>query len=269
MRRLMLITTPALVDTNQLIGAACAARDLHCTPVDAQAPGATPVDGDLLYCAAASPAALALERRWWRPTLGSVHGPAGPDVQPDPATLARLGPRTCLDPVRADAAALLRQVDELGGFPVVLKVPGGEGGRGVMRADSPPALLSLLDYLPPETLLLEYFPHVLAFRIIVVADEVAVSEAWCPPAWDFRTNAGGLPLGVVTPPREARDMALQACAATGVHFAGVDILQNDAGALRLAEVNCPCSFSALQAASGVDVAGRLIDLLLARAAGGG
>lgn len=267
MRRLLLITTPELRDTNALIGQSSADRGLPCIPVDPRDRqlDVTPANGDLLYCASSLPSAQALEQHWWHARLGSVHGPSGPQAPAASSVLDRLGLRGTAPP-REDTGALLQAVEALGGFPVVLKVPGGEGGRGVMRADSAPALRSLLDYLPEATQMLEYFEHVLSLRLVVAGEAVVATEAWCPPAFDFRTNAGGVCLGPVSAPPAAEAMALQACSAMGLRFGGVDILQNDKGELKLAEVNCPCYFAQQQVTSGVDIAGRLVDELLRRVA---
>ena len=91
--------------------------------------------------------------------------------------------------VPTDRATIAACVDSLGGFPVVLKVPGGEGGQGVMRADSLPSLFSLLDYLPSNVQFMAYFEHVVAYRAVVLGPSVIATEARHPGAFDFRSNA--------------------------------------------------------------------------------
>ena len=49
-------------------------------------------------------------------------------------------------------------------------------------------------------------------------------------------------------------------------FGGVDILQASDGVLYLLEVNYPCYFAEAQVVSGIDIAGAMIDHLLAKAA---
>src|SRR5262245_45490004 len=46
----------------------------------------------------------------------------------------------------SDRTRMRRAVESLGGLPVVVKTPGGEGGVGTMIADTESALFSLVDY---------------------------------------------------------------------------------------------------------------------------
>jgi ribosomal protein S6--L-glutamate ligase len=165
-----------------------------------------------------------------------------------------------------DPIALEGIVKRLGGFPVVAKVPGGEGGTGVIRADSPPALYSLLDYLPATAVLMEYFEHVVAHRLVVVGRRIVAAEARHPGAYDFRSNAaGGGLIGRIRPSARAARIALAAARALRLEFGGADVLEDARGRMVLAELNFPCYFASQQHDSGIDIAGAMVDHLLTKA----
>lgn len=172
-------------------------------------------------------------------------------------------PRT-IHALSADRALLEQQAAQLGGFPLVVRQPGGEGGHGVIRVDSLAALFSLIDYLGPS-LLMEYFEHVVAYRLIVVGERVVATEARCSGPGDFRPNAiGGDTLGAVEPSARAVAIALEAARLMRVEFGGVDLLEDEAGRLVLAELNFPCYFADQQRNSGIDIAGAMIEHLLTK-----
>ena len=163
-----------------------------------------------------------------------------------------------------DHQILERLVKKLGGFPVVVKVPGGEGGQGVIRVDSLPALFSLLDYAPPSAVMMEFFDHVVAYRLVVLGRRVIATEARHPGAFDFRSNAGGGLIGRVRAPARLTRIAVTAAKALRLEFGGADVLEDSRGRLRLAELNFPCYFADQQRDSGIDIAGKMVDHLLAK-----
>ena len=59
-------------------------------------------------------------------------------------------------------------------------------------------------------------------------------------------------------------LAERAVAALGLEFGGVDILVDEQGTATIAEVNFPCNFARNQMNTGTDVAGLLVDHLMAK-----
>lgn len=269
--RFFCITQPWLEGTNEVLAAACDDRGIEMVMVTphafSYAPEAYPQPGDLLYRAAAEVAADRLEKLLWQPGVSAFF------VEPFfeclfPAILLQKNgvpmPRT-IHAVTRERATLEKQVELVGGFPLIVKMPGSQGGKGVMRVDSYPALFSILDYLGDSALMMEYFEHVVAYRLVVIGDRVVASEARHSGTEDFRTNCiGSQSLGAVTAPPAAIEMALQAARLLRLEFGGVDILENPQRKLLLAELNFPCYFADQQRESGVDIAGMMLDHLISK-----
>lgn len=270
--RFFCITQDRLHDTNECLRAACASRGVEAvmlTP-DSYAlhPDRCPVAGDLLYRAATDVACDRLEKLLWRPGVAAFYDDPFFECMYQGVLFQRHGlpvPRT-IHAVSRDRMALAAQVEQLGGFPLVLKQPGGEGGQGVMRVDSFAALFSLVDYLGTAPVLMEYFEHVVTYRLIVVGQRVVACEARHSGPDDFRTNAvGGGTLGAVLASEQAVDIAVKAAQLLRVEFGGVDLMENADGKIVLAELNFPCYFADQQRDSGIDIAGAMLDHLIAKA----
>lgn len=258
-----------LTETNEALQAACDARGVEMILADparhAVAPFDPPAPGDALYRAGTSLECMRLEQLLYTRGVSAFGGdPLFGCFNPH-LLFERVGlriPRT-VHVVTTDRAALARAVEFLGGYPVVVKQPGGEGGVGIVRVDSAESLYSVMDYIGGAPLLMEYFPHSVAYRLVVIGDQVVDTEVRKAGAGDFRSNAAGNELlGSRTPPAAAVALALAASRAIGIAFGGADILENESGELVLSEFNSPCYFADQQASSGVDIAGQMIDWLL-------
>ena len=161
---------------------------------------------------------------------------------------------------------LRRLAESVGGPPWVLKVPGHAGGYGVFRVQDRPGLFSLVDYLVGEgtaPLLMPWIDGV-HWRVVVVGD-VAVAAYRNPrDVDDFRTVGGCAPEDFCLPvPEHLAGPAIAACAALGVAHGGVDVLVPEHGPAVVLECNFPCYFAHAQLHGGVDVAGYMVDALLA------
>jgi hypothetical protein len=166
----------------------------------------------------------------------------------------------------------LGQVAEnLGGFPLIVKVRGGSLGVGVMRVDSLPSFRSVVDYirsLAAPILIRKYIPHRYYARMVVVGDQVIASHITHSIDEDFRTNAGKedrvREARVFSP--EVQAMAVEAVRSLGLETGGVDLLFDENDQPHIAEVNFPNDFSVTQKITGIDIAGAMVDHLLAKAA---
>lgn len=161
-----------------------------------------------------------------------------------------------------------QHVDYLGGFPLVMKVLGGQDGVGVIQVDSIEGLKSLVDYvrhLKSLVLLRSFVQHNYYGRLVVVGDRVVASHRTYSVENEFRTNALGntdeKKEGIIFSD-EVQKVAVQAVKSMGVEFGGVDILFSDNGEFFISEVNSPCAFYYTQEISGVDVAGPMVDYLV-------
>lgn len=263
------VATEAAAPACALLQAACEQRGVTWQPVRPEAtlgPGMppTPRPGDLLVLAGADEASVAAAEQLWRPGMRSLQGFGQPAPVVGAAALQDAGVRMPLRiaPAPHGRDALAAAARQLGAWPVLLRLPGGEGGRGVMRLDSLPSLVSVRDALPDDVALVEYVAHEVAWRVVIVGDEVVAAEAWRAADGEFRSNVGGhLECGRARP-AEVDRMALAAARLLGLQFAGVDVMEAADGRVCVAEVNSPCYFVDTQRRSGVDIAGRIVDRLL-------
>ncbi|MCF8199301.1 MAG: hypothetical protein K9J42_11080 [Sulfuritalea sp.] len=264
------VTTPDLEATNEVLARACAERGISFASVY---PGNLPSKrrnglrpGEMLYRASTSLAADRTEKLLWRPGVATFYDNPFFECYAQSIWLQRQGvamPRTS-HVIPEERDEVLREVDRLGGFPVVLKIPGGEGGNGILRADSPESLFSLLDWLHGAAVMMEYIDHVVAYRLVVVGSKIVAADASHPGAGDFRSNAWGGSLGPVAPPPKAARLAIKAAQALRLRFGGADVLACADGRMVLAELNFPCYFATLQHESGIDIAGAMLDHLTAQ-----
>ena len=97
-------------------------------------------------------------------------------------------------------------------------------------------------------------------RAFVVGDRVMGAIERRAPGW--RTNlARGCTARAVQLPDELRTLAVRAAAAVGADYAGVDLLSDANGTFYVIEVNGIPGWRGLQEATGLDVAGSLVDFL--------
>lgn len=267
-------------ETISLVDDACRARGIGFVVVDALAydfePGARAAPGDLVYRPAVSGHAQDVEQHLIGPGVGTFY-PTLDDVwfaTTNPVgRFASAGvpvPRSVVC-ATTDRTRLAGYVDRLGGLPVVVKVGGMEGGVGVMLAETVPQLHALVDYLVHEGTmprLLAFVPDAIHWRLVVVGDRVVASYRNPVPGGDFRSTAPDDPADYAAePPPAAVDAALLATRAIRREHAGCDVLVHPSGRVYLLEANFPCYFPQAQLATGVDVAGAMVDHLLSKAAG--
>lgn len=264
--------------TTGLLADACAARGVAYVPIDADEDELDDLelrDGDLMFRPAVGLAATRAEQALFHEGVATFYrdgdalffdGAAAPLIfqkrgLPIPRTVAL---------VRPGRAPIRRAVERVGGLPVIVKVAGGEGGVGVMRLESWPALFSVLDHLlasgrAPQ--LSAYVPDAVHWRLVVVGDRVvAAYRNWAYPD-DFRSGPSSDPADYLVPePSAMTALAVAAARAIRREFAGVDVLEHASGRLYLLEANFPCYFPQAQEVGGIDVAGAMVEHLLAKSA---
>ena len=176
-------------------------------------------------------------------------------------------PRTIYN-ITPSRERLRSYVEYLGGFPLVVKVLGGSHGHGVMRVDSAEALNSLVDYLDRigrSAYLMEYIHEHIMYRLIVLGEEVVGAYRKTPAEDDFRASAVGAETEQVSDiPDRVQALAVKSVQVNGLAFGGVDILVDPTGEMVVAEANYPCHFERVQRITGVDIAGKMLDHLLAK-----
>ena len=98
-------------------------------------------------------------------------------------------------------------------------------------------------------------------RCFVVGDEVVAAMRRQAPKGDFRSNLhrGGTGEAVQATDDE-REVAIRAAKVLGLGVAGVDLIRSHRGPLVL-EVNASPGLEGIEAATGVDIAGKIVEML--------
>jgi len=101
------------------------------------------------------------------------------------------------------------------------------------------------------------------YRVFVVAGEAIAAMRRRGAHWITNIGQGARPEPVALSPRLAA-LAVAACEAVGAFFAGVDVIEDEEGALFVLEVNSMPAWSGLQRVSPVAIADRLAAAVAAR-----
>jgi ribosomal protein S6--L-glutamate ligase len=164
-----------------------------------------------------------------------------------------------------DTADLLAM---LGPPPHVIKLNEGTQGAGVMLTEKPSAsrgVVEALRGLYANFLVQEFVAEARGadLRCFVVGDRVVAAMRRQAPPGDFRSNLhrGGT-ARAVRPTAAEQATAVRAAAVLGLGVAGVDMLRSRRGPLVL-EVNASPGLEGIEEASGSDVAGHIIDFVVA------
>lgn len=230
--------------------------------------------GDLLYRVDTTVAAHALEKFLLHPKLRTFYPTyhRGMSASTHNTSLfMQLGiaqPKTY--PLLHQSHRLLKTyVDDLGGFPIIIKALGGSHGVGVIRVDSFPSLFSITDYLSQQnvTAVLRQYIHAKGHaRLIVMGDRVIGSIEYINPDGDFRSNIGTTPnVAAKDFPEHIKKLAIDSIRANQLEFGGVDIMIDDTtGNGYVLEVNFPCFFPRVEDAAHIDIATQMVQYLIGK-----
>ena len=160
-----------------------------------------------------------------------------------------------------------RAIDTVGGLPVVVKVTQGTQGQGVFLRHTIHETRNLIQGLlvsGKAVLIQEYIAesHGKDIRALVVGGKVVASMRRKARGREFRSNYHLN--GTVEPVEISDEYAEIACRAArllGLNIAGVDLLEGNDGPLVL-EVNSSPGLEGIEKASGVNVAGAIIDYVV-------
>jgi ribosomal protein S6--L-glutamate ligase len=156
-------------------------------------------------------------------------------------------------------------VSGLGGVPVVVKQTSGRQGEGVVlvRSDQEAEEVAQHGLDKYKGLLIQRFipPEGRRdIRVLVIGNRMAGCMELRPEPGDFRANfhLTGKSLAVDIDPVQ-RQIAQKASAALGLDIAGVDLVVDREGRTLVIEVNYSPGFKGLEAATGLDIAGSIVD----------
>lgn len=158
--------------------------------------------------------------------------------------------------------AFLEKAAEYLGFPFVIKQCFGSFGAGVYLAhDMDEARDALMKTAGGAAIAQEYIASSFArdIRAYVVGGKVAAMLR-CNTSGDFRANiaqGGTAEAYTLSPEQEA--LAVRTADILGCTFAGVDMLFGKNGETLICEVNSNAHFAGIEAATGVNIADRIIE----------
>lgn len=159
-------------------------------------------------------------------------------------------------------------LNRLDGYPVVVKQVSGRVGKGVflVNNDHKARLILHLHLETSNGLLVQRFippENRLDIRVLIISGKVAGAMKLKPKSGDFRSNfhltQKSWPVDLLP---EWEEIALRAADALGLEIAGVDLIVDKSGKTRVIEVNYSPGFSGLEAATGLDIAGQIIDYVV-------
>lgn len=157
-------------------------------------------------------------------------------------------------------------LEMVGGAPVVIKLLEGTQGIGVVLAETNNSARSIIEAFRGASvnILVQEFIKEAGnsdIRIIVVGGKVIAAMERSGAEGDFRSNLhrGGSSRGIRISPEE-RSTAIRSAKRMGLNVAGVDLLRSNHGPVVM-EVNSSPGLEGVEKATGVDVAGAIIDFL--------
>jgi ribosomal protein S6--L-glutamate ligase len=157
-------------------------------------------------------------------------------------------------------------LDMVGGAPVVIKLLEGTQGIGVVLAETRKAAESVIEAfmgLKANIMVQEYITEAggADIRCFVIGDKVIAAMKRQGAEGEFRSNlhrGGSASLVKITP--EERRTAVDAARIMGLNVAGVDLLRSSRGPLVM-EVNSSPGLEGIEAATGKDIAGLIVEFI--------
>jgi len=154
----------------------------------------------------------------------------------------------------------------VGGAPLVIKLLEGTQGIGVVLAETKKAAESVMQAfmgMNTNILVQEYIKEAGGsdIRCLVIGDKVVAAMKRQGPEGEFRSNlhrGGSAEIVKLTP--EERKTAVSAAKIMGLNACGVDILRSNRGPV-IMEVNSSPGLGGIEAATGKDVAGMMIEFI--------
>ncbi len=157
-------------------------------------------------------------------------------------------------------------IDLVGGAPLIVKLLEGTQGMGVVLAETRKAAESVIgafQQLDANILVQEFIKEAggADIRALVVGGRVVAAMERRAAEGEFRSNLhrGGTASPIKLDTRE-RNTAIRAARVMGLGVAGVDLLRSNRGPV-IMEVNSSPGLEGIETATGVDVAGEIIDYI--------
>lgn len=176
-----------------------------------------------------------------------------------PLTFPRVGYTDC---------TFLEKIADYLGFPLVIKQCFGSFGAGVYLAGNmEEAKAALMKTAGGAAIAQQYIASSFArdIRAYIVGDKVAAAMLRHNESGDFRANVaqGGKADAYMLSEAQAA-LAVKTAQLLGCTFAGVDLLFGENGEMSVCEVNSNAHFAGISAATGVNIADKIIEAVAQR-----
>lgn len=155
-------------------------------------------------------------------------------------------------------------LEQVGGAPVVIKLLEGTQGIGVILAETHKSAKSVIESfmaLKANILVQEFIKEAggADIRAFIVDGKIVGAMKRQGAPGEFRSNLHrGGKANVLELSKEERETAIKAAKKLGLAIAGVDMLQSARGPLVM-EVNSSPGLEGIEGATGVDIAGKIIE----------
>ena len=168
-----------------------------------------------------------------------------------------------------DRKDVLPAIERVGGAPVIIKLIEGTQGIGVLLADTIETATSMIELLQSQkqNVLIQKFVAESKgkdIRAIVVGEQVVAAMRRVAQGQEFRSNVHrGGKTEAVELSENYREAAIRATQIMGLRVAGVDMLEGADGP-QILEINSSPGLEGIEACTGLDVAGSIIDYIAAQ-----
>lgn len=168
-----------------------------------------------------------------------------------------------------DKKDVIPAIERVGGAPVIIKLIEGTQGIGVLLAESMKAAESIIELLQSQkqNVLIQKFVAESKgrdIRAFVVGDQVVAAMRRTADGQEFRSNVHrGGKAEAIELDQEYIETAVRAAQILGLRVAGVDMLESKTGP-QVMEVNSSPGLEGIEGATGLDVAGAVIDYIAAQ-----
>jgi ribosomal protein S6--L-glutamate ligase len=165
-----------------------------------------------------------------------------------------------------DPKDILRSIQEMGGAPVVIKLLSGTQGIGVILAETnkvAEAIIETLSSVKQNVLVQNFVSESKGrdIRAFIVGDKVVAAMRRTAAGQEFRSNVhrGGSTQSIELDSEYERT-AVRAAQILNLNVAGVDMLEGKDGPV-IMEVNSSPGLEGIEKATGVDIAGEIIEFM--------
>jgi len=164
-----------------------------------------------------------------------------------------------------------KAVPLMGGYPIVVKQVSGRQGAGIYLVETKDQAETITrNHLDPRKgILVQHYiptPARQDIRVMVIGGKAAAAMEMTPVDGDFRANyhltRESRPLELTQP---VQTLAAKAARAVGLDIAGVDMIVDTHDNMYIIEVNYAPGFNGLERATGLDIAGLMIDCAIGKA----